>query len=418
MLYERWRQTARERPSETALSEFPSGRRWTFAALANAVEKLPTTGEPFVFAQGHSAEFIFDVLRAWRDHAALCPLEIGQPKPALPLPPKPACHLKLTSATTGPARAVMFTAEQLPADAENIVATMGLRSDWPNLGAISLAHSYGFSNLVLPLLLHGIPLALVASPLPEIVRHAAENFNGLTLAAVPALWRTWHETNAIPTTTRLAISAGAPLPAALERDIFRARGLKIHNFYGSSECGGIAYDAAEIPRADDACVGSPMRNVALDCDASGCLRVTSRAVGQGCWPVADDALGAGVFQTSDLAEFREGQVFLHGRVTDQINVAGRKISPAAIEQILAAHSAIRECIVFGVPGNDADRNEMIVACVVAREKISGAELKQFLLARLPAWQVPREWRFVDSLAANERGKISRAEWRKNFLAQE
>jgi acyl-CoA synthetase (AMP-forming)/AMP-acid ligase II len=55
--------------------------------------------------------------------------------------------------------------------------------------------------------------------------------------------------------------------------------------------------------------------------------------------------------------------------------------------------------------------------VVIRKKTAAAELKQFLLARLPAWQVPREWRFVDSLAANERGKISRTEWRKKFLVQ-
>lgn len=417
MLYQRWRQTAREWSSETALTGFPSGRRWTFAGLADAVEELPPADSPFTFAQGHSAEFILDVLRAWRDHAVFCPLEIGQPRLALPVPPNPACHLKLTSATTGRARAVMFTAEQLVADAENIVATMGLREDWPNLGAISLAHSYGFSNLVLPLLLHGIPLVVVASPLPEIVRRAAENYSSLTLAAVPALWRTWHETNAIPTATRLAISAGAPLPAALERDIFQARGLKIHNFYGSSECGGIAYDTAETPRIEDACVGSPMCNVTLDCDASGCLRVISQAVGQGYWPEPDTALGAGIFQTSDLAEFRDGKVFLRGRLSDQINVAGRKVSPAAIEQILVTHPAVRECIVFGVPGNDADRNETITAAVVVRGEIPAAELKQFLIARLPAWQVPREWRFVDSLAANERGKISRAEWRRKFLAR-
>ena len=132
----------------------------------------------------------------------------------------------------------------------------------------------------------------------------------------------------------------------------------------------------------------------------------------------DNALGAGIFQTSDLAEFRDGQVFLRGRLSDQINVAGRKISPADIEQMLATHPAVRECVIFGVPGNDADRNETIAAVVVIREKTAAAELKQFLLARLPAWQVPREWRFVDSLAANERGKISRAEWRKKFLARE
>ena len=81
----------------------------------------------------------------------------------------------------------------MPADAENIVATMGLRADWPNLGVISLAHSYGFSNLVLPLLLHGIPLILAPAPLPEIIRRAAESRKSITLAAVPAMWRAWHE---------------------------------------------------------------------------------------------------------------------------------------------------------------------------------------------------------------------------------
>jgi acyl-coenzyme A synthetase/AMP-(fatty) acid ligase len=138
-------------------------------------------------------------------------------------------------------------------------------------------------------------------------------------------------------------------------------------------------------------------------------------VGQGCWPVADDALGGGIFQTSDLAEFRNGRVFLRGRVSDQINVAGWKASPDAIEQMLAANPAVCECVVFGVPDSDTNRNEAIVACVVVREKTSADELKRFLLARLPAWQVPRKWRFVDSLVPNRRGKISRAEWRRKFL---
>ena len=30
-------------------------------------------------------------------------------------------------------------------------------------------------------------------------------------------------------------------------------------------------------------------------------------------------------------------------------------------------------------------------------------------------QVPRDWWQVDSLAVNERGKLSRAEWRKRFM---
>jgi len=122
---------------------------------------------------------------------------------------------------------VAFAAEQLAADPENIVATMGLRPDWPNLGVISLAHSYGFSNLVLHSCCTGIPLFLGPSPLPEALRRAAAEAGGpITLAAVPALWRAWLEAGAIPPNVRLAISAGAPLPLDLERAVYARHGLR------------------------------------------------------------------------------------------------------------------------------------------------------------------------------------------------
>ena len=238
MLYERWRQTAHERGHELALRELASGQQWTFAEVARRVERMPKCDAPLVYPQGHAAEFVFALLRGWRDNAVVCPLEPDQPPPPVRLPPAPCCHLKTTSATTGQPRQIAFRAQQLAADAENIVATMGLRPEWPNLGVISLAHSYGFSNLVLPLLLHGIPLILAPSPLPEAVRGTAAQEPALTLPAVPALWSAWLEAGAIAETVRLAISAGAPLPAALEQAVFKRTGLKIHNFYGSSECGG------------------------------------------------------------------------------------------------------------------------------------------------------------------------------------
>jgi len=73
-----------------------------------------------------------------------------------------------TSATSGVSQTVAFTPSQLMADAANIVETMKLRHDRPNLGSFP-GPFLGYSNLVLPLLLHGIPLVLAPSPLPEIV---------------------------------------------------------------------------------------------------------------------------------------------------------------------------------------------------------------------------------------------------------
>src|SRR5947207_2957818 len=224
MLYERWRQIAGACSNQIALTDLAKGTQWSFRELAAAAESAPKEGPRVSFPQGASAEFILSLLRAWRANRVVCPLEPGQPGPEVNGGlPSGIVHLKTTSATTGTPRLVAFTASQLIADAENIVLTMGLRPDWPNLGVISLAHSYGFSNLVLPLLLHGIPLILVGSVLPEALRRAAASGPAVTLAAVPALWRTWHEAKAIPSTVRLAISAGAPLPLALEQSVFAAQ---------------------------------------------------------------------------------------------------------------------------------------------------------------------------------------------------
>jgi acyl-coenzyme A synthetase/AMP-(fatty) acid ligase len=412
MLYERWHKIAMERRGQSALCDTASGRRWTFGELLVAGETRTIGPAGMTFPQGHSPEFILDLLAAWRENKIVCPLEPGQTPPQVPIPPVDCVYLKCTSATTGAARVIAFTAEQLAADAENIVATMKLRPDWPNLGVISMPHSYGFSNLVLPLLLHGIPLTLAPSPLPEIVRCAMENEAAITLAAVPAMWSAWHEANAIPPNVRLAISAGAPLPLALEQAVFKTCGVKIHNFLGSSECGGIAYDTNDTPRTDAALAGSPMQNVKLSLNDDGCLMVRSRAVGETYWPEKLKSLGDGIFQTSDLAELKDGLVFLRGRLSDQINVAGHKLLPETVERALLAHPQVRECLVFGVPSRDAGRTEIVAVVVVAAA--SEVELRQFLLHALPAWQVPREWRFVKSLAANTRGKISRVEWRQRY----
>jgi len=411
MLYERWRQISREYHGEIALREVSTGRCWSFAQLNAAADTSADVSGPIAYPTGLSADFIFRTIAAWRLGAVLCPLETGHsPPPPTALPPHIA-HLKLTSATTSHARLVAFTAAQLAADAANIVSTMGLRPQWPNIAVISMAHSYGFSNLVLPLLLHGIPLILLDSTLPESLRRVVTESGNVTLPAVPALWRAWHEADALRPEIRLAISAGAPLSLALERDIHAKAGIKIHNFYGATECGGIAYDRTTQPRTDDACIGAALDGVALSLGATGCLEVRGPAVGATYWPEPSDNLGAGCFRTADLAELTHGVVLLRGRAGEQINVAGRKVSPETIERELLANGEVRDCLVFGVPGADAGRGDLIVACVVPRAEKDPGVLKQFLLSRLPAWQVPKEWRFVESLEPNQRGKLSRAQWR-------
>ncbi|HEX7863141.1 MAG TPA: fatty acid--CoA ligase family protein [Verrucomicrobiae bacterium] len=466
-LYERWLATVRTYANETALTDFTtpaSPIRWTFSQLFQAAESpstrhLPPPSSQSAICNLQSAipsQFLLALLNSWRSGLITCPLESNQSAPDLSqlahVPPDIA-HLKLTSGTSAAAKCIAFTGPQLAADAANIVSTMRLTPEAPNLACISLAHSYGFSNLILPLLLHGIPLILLPAPLPELLLRAAAQFKSVTLPAVPALWKTWLQSNSIPPNTRIAISAGAPLPLDLERTIYEKSNLKIHNFYGSSECGGIAYDRTETPRTAPNLAGTALDNVTLSLSDAGTLIVSSPAVGQTYLPEPQPRLQPGRFETSDLAEIRNGSVYLQGRATDLLNIAGRKASPDAIEAILRTHPAVLECIVFGIQNSDlpadanlpisnhseggarlrpseggawpyhknflpsSDRADTVVAVVNTKERIPISTLTEFLSQKLPPWQIPRRWWFTDSLAPNHRGKIPRLEWKRRYLEQ-
>jgi acyl-coenzyme A synthetase/AMP-(fatty) acid ligase len=408
-LYQQWEAVARAHAGDLALWDTPSGRRWTFAELAReaATGEAPSA-HGICHPEGVGAGFILTLLRGWRTGLMTCPVEAGGAKIAFPHLPPACAHLKITSATTGTSRIVAFTADQLQADVDHIMRGMRLSPAWANVAAISLAHSYGFSNLVLPLVLRGMPLILAGGGLPEQLRQAAKVMPAIVLPSVPALWRAWFEAGCIPANICAAISAGAPLPLALEQEVHQRLGLKIHNFYGSSECGGIAYDAADAPRAQAEYAGEALPGVEVRLTAEGCLEVRGPNVGQTYWPEAGEELGNGIFQTRDLARLERGKIFLTGRAGDQINVAGRKVQPEAIEQVLRSFPGVRECLVFGVPEAADARGEVIVAAVVLCPGANLTQVRQFALAQLPPWQMPREWWETAPLEANARGKISRA----------
>ena len=414
-LYKQWLQVAATNAKELALVDAASGQRWTFAELQSRADGEPVSGETIRETHGRSVDCLITTLAAWRDNIVLYPCESeGEPFPTTHTPPVGVCHVKRTSGSTGTPRAVWFTGEQLAADANQIVRTMGLRSDWPNLGVISLAHSYGFSSLVLPLLLHGIPLILLKDALPATIRNVLQSFNHVTLPAVPAMWRAWLGAGVLNSRVQLAISAGAPLTLALEQAVYDQCGLKIHNFYGSTECGGIAYDRTTEPRTDPAVVGTAMDGVDLAITDERLL-VTSPAVGLGyADDLSDPSLKDGHFLTTDNAQINDRKaVYLQGRHGESINVAGRKVSPQIIEEALLKIPEVIHAIIFGIPSKNTERVDDIVAVVHLKDDATLNTVTEAL--SLPAWQRPRHWWVCEDLRPDARGKTSRKQWRERYL---
>jgi acyl-coenzyme A synthetase/AMP-(fatty) acid ligase len=192
--------------------------------------------------------------------------------------------------------------------------------------------------------------------------------------------------------------------------------MPIHSFYGASECGGICYDRDGTNELEGF-VGPSIEGVKLkiiDPTASASqITVRSAAVGDDYFPEADEAkLGRGCFVPDDLLNETERGFRIVGRVSDVINVAGKKVNPAEVEAHLLRISGVREAVVFGRVS--ALRNEEVVACVVASSGLSEADLLESCRSRLSSWQVPKRIFIVDEIPVNERGKISRRELARRF----
>src|SRR5207244_6052588 len=131
-------------------------------------------------------------------------------------------------------------------------------------------------------------------------------------------------------------------------------------------------------------------------------------VGDSYFPEADEIkLGRGVFIPDDLLTETTNAFRIVGRLSDVINVAGKKVNPAEVEAHLLRFGGVRQAVVFG--RESALRNEEIAACVVASFGVSEANLLEFCRSALSGWQVPKRIFIVDAIPVNERGKINRRE---------
>ena len=125
--------------------------------------------------------------------------------------------LKLTSGTTAAPRAIRFRSHQLLADCNQICHTMGISDTDLNFGVIPISHSYGFSNLLTPLIARGVPMVVSRDRTPRAILSDLAHSNATVFPGMPVFYQAFCEMEYAPVLPklRLCISAGAPLPRAV-----------------------------------------------------------------------------------------------------------------------------------------------------------------------------------------------------------
>jgi acetyl-CoA synthetase len=114
----------------------------------------------------------------------------------------------------------------------------------------------------------------------------------------------------------------------------------------------------------------------------------------------------------------DGCWFLHGRADESMNVAGRKVGPAEVEEALMEHASVLEAAVVGAP--DELKGEKIVAFVVLQPGTQWSsalsdEIGESVVRSQGPTLRPSVIRAVPALPKTQSGKIVRRLIRQRFL---
>ena len=357
------------------------------------------------------------------DTEALPATPAARPGPALPDDIALVLH---TSGTTARPKIVLLSNRNLAASAAHIADSLALGPDDTCLNIMPLFH------------IHGLIAAVLASLRAGASVCCTPGFNAFRFSEwLEAMRPTWY--TAVPTMhqailmrmrdrpeaakaagLRFIRSSSASLPPQVMAELEEVFASPVVEAYGMTEA---AHQMACNPLTGLRKPGSVGRAAGPEIavlDEAGrllpqgeigevAIRGPNVTPGYDNNPAANaGAFAGGWFRTGDQGRIdADGYLFLTGRLKEQINRGGEKISPLEIDVVLLDHPAVQQAVTFAVP--HAKLGEEVAAAVVLREGAVATEaaIREMVAARLAAFKVPRRIVILDEIPKGATGKVQR-----------
>src|SRR5207344_2046563 len=95
------------------------------------------------------------------------------------------------------------------------------------------------------------------------------------------------------------------------------------------------------------------------------------------------ALRDAAFHTGDLGSFDDaGNMYFHGRMTDNVRVRGENVSALEVEQVVSKHPAVADCAMIGVAAEIGEQDIKLFVQPRAGATLLPQELSEWLAERL------------------------------------
>ncbi len=326
-----------------------------------------------------------------------------------------------TAATDGQAKGALISHAGLLAGSAEPLRIWAVGPDDVNLGVLPLFHLAGLMMALVTQRAGGSSVLFPDFDPGETAR-AARLRRGSLLAEFPPILESVLDATGPDDLSHLRVVIGLDTPQTIERLGREWPDAEFWSVFGQSETSGFVTLSRyrERPGAAGQPVASAHVRVVdeedrpLPTGRTGEIVVRSPGVFLGYWGRGGDTeftLRGGWHHTGDLGAFDEdGYLWYKGRTAakELIKSGGENVYPAEVEQTIAAHEAIAEVSVIGVP--DSLRGETVKAVCVLRPgfSLTGDQLSDYVGERIARFKRPRRVEFVAALPKRADGGVDRA----------
>lgn len=313
--------------------------------------------------------------------------------------PEEACMAVMTSGTTGQNKLLFRTLESWEGyfHIQNRIFGMGEGSSIFMQGSLAFT---GNLNLYMAQLTAGGTVIAENTFDPKMWMKEIEDWKADAVYLIPTklrvLKKAYDQKESINNSVRSIISGSQSLGGRETgelKQVFKSASVVL--YYGASELNYVTYVRDFQMGEDKTLIGSPFPEVRVRVE-EGEIRVSTR---YGVIGTKDEAW------IGDCGHFdRNGMLYFDGRKDGICNVNGRKVLAVKIENELESCPGIAEAAVKAVKRSGRD---MLAAWIVpeGQGKPGIAQVRKYLCACLPVWEVPKAIFWVEELPKNESGKI-------------